>query len=86
MSTSIISFCIVGALSLGDYNGVIVMFIFAVIGYFLNKYGYPSAPVVLGLVLGPILEDSMRRALMISNNNIGVIINQDLLGEYTDYA
>lgn len=78
MSTSIISFCIVGALSLGDYHGVIVMFIFAIIGFFLNKYGYPSAPVVLGLVLGPILEDSMRRALMISNNNIGKIITRPI--------
>ena len=69
MATSIMSFCIIGSLALGDVNGVLLMFVFAVVGFFMGHYKYPTTPVILGLVLGPILETSLRRALMMTEYN-----------------
>jgi putative tricarboxylic transport membrane protein len=48
---------------------VVVMLVFAVIGYFMKKYDFPLAPVVLALILGDRMEQSMRQALAISENN-----------------
>jgi len=43
-----------------------------VLGYFMRKYDYPLAPVILGLVLGDALEQSLRQALMISGGNLSI--------------
>lgn len=40
------------------------IFIFALVGYGLSKFNFPSAPLVLGFVLGPLLELNLRRGLM----------------------
>ncbi|MBO9128794.1 tripartite tricarboxylate transporter permease [Bacillus sp. 165] len=44
-----------------------LLLVCGVAGYFLTKHDYPIAPLVLGLVLGPMIENNMRRALTISN-------------------
>jgi putative tricarboxylic transport membrane protein len=43
-----------------------IMVAFGILGYFLQRYGFPVAPIVLGLILGPMLETHLRRALIIS--------------------
>lgn len=43
-----------------------------VAGYYLSKNDYPIAPAVLGLILGPMLENNFRRALTISNGSISI--------------
>jgi putative tricarboxylic transport membrane protein len=40
------------------------------IGYFLRKLKYPMAPLVLGIILGPIIEDNFRRALVHSQGSL----------------
>jgi putative tricarboxylic transport membrane protein len=47
-----------------------------VLGYFLSKNDYPMAPLVLGLVLGPMIENNLRRALTISNGDMMVFIQR----------
>lgn len=47
-----------------------------VVGYFLSKNDYPMAPLVLGLVLGPMIENNLRRALTTSNGNFMIFINK----------
>ena len=41
-----------------------IALVFGVIGYIMNKSGFPAAPVILGVILGPIAEDNLGRALM----------------------
>jgi putative tricarboxylic transport membrane protein len=41
-----------------------------VIGYVMRKYGYQPAPLVVGLVLGPVMERSFRQTLIISGGRI----------------
>lgn len=42
---------------------------FGVLGYFMRLYGYPIAPIVIGLILGPMAEQQLRRALSISQGD-----------------
>ena len=39
------------------------------LGYFLRKFGVPMAPLVLGVVLGDMMEQNLRRALSITNGD-----------------
>ncbi|HOG15739.1 MAG: Tripartite tricarboxylate transporter TctA family protein [Syntrophaceae bacterium PtaU1.Bin231] len=57
---------------------VVVMLLFAVIGYFMKKYDFPQAPVVLGLILGDRAEQSLRQALSISNNDPSILFHTPL--------
>jgi TctA family transporter len=42
------------------------MVIFGVLGYFLIKAGFEPAPLILGFVLGPMMEENLRRAMTMS--------------------
>ena len=51
------------------------MFIFGVIGYLIRKFGLNAAAVVLGLILGPIGENGLRRSLMLSDGDWTVLFS-----------
>jgi putative tricarboxylic transport membrane protein len=44
-----------------------------VLGYLLRKMHFPMSPLILGFVLGEMLEQNLRRALSISNGNLGIL-------------
>ncbi len=48
---------------------------FGVFGYVLRRIDYPTVPVLLGLILGPIAESNFRRALLISKGDIGIFFS-----------
>lgn len=48
---------------------VYISLVFGVIGYFMKRADLPAAPVIMGIVLGPLLETHFRRALIISNGS-----------------
>lgn len=57
--------CVVGAFALNNrYFDVLVFVLFGFLGYILNGTGMPMGPIVLGLILGPLAESNLRRALM----------------------
>ena len=45
------------------------MLIFGVVGFLMRKFDYPAAPLLLGFILGPLLEEHFRRALLLSQGN-----------------
>ncbi len=49
---------------------VYVMLAFGIIGYFARKFGFATAPIVLGLILGPMAEKNWRQALMFSRGDM----------------
>ncbi|GIP40229.1 hypothetical protein J31TS4_35090 [Paenibacillus sp. J31TS4] len=49
-----------------------------VAGYFLSRNDFPLAPLVLGLVLGPMIENNMRRALTTSNGDFSIFFERPL--------
>lgn len=47
-----------------------VMIVFGIIGYFMREMEYPVAPMVLGIILGDILDKNLRRALILSDGSL----------------
>ncbi len=63
--------CMVGSFAIhGRIFEVGVMIVFGIIGYYMRVMDYPIAPLVLGIILGKILDPNLRRALVISNGNL----------------
>jgi len=46
-----------------------MLLVFGLLGYMMRLFGYPIAPVVVGLILGPLAEQQLRRALAISQGD-----------------
>jgi putative tricarboxylic transport membrane protein len=62
----IIPICIIGAFAVSlNYFDVYVMFASGIVGYILWRFGFPLAPMVLAVILGPLADENFRRALLI---------------------
>jgi putative tricarboxylic transport membrane protein len=51
---------------------------FGVLGYLFRSFNYPSVPVLLGLVLGPILEQNVRRSLIMSDGDVSIFASSSI--------
>jgi putative tricarboxylic transport membrane protein len=75
----IIIFCLIGAYSLNNsIVDLLIMISFGAIGYFMKKFRYEGAPLVLALVLGPMLENALRQSLILSNGSFGIFFLRPL--------
>jgi putative tricarboxylic transport membrane protein len=75
----ILLFCLVGAYSVNNsLVDVVVLIVFGFAGYWMRKYEYEVAPLVLGLVLGPIFEYSFRQSMILSQGDFTVFITRPL--------
>ncbi|WP_417308291.1 tripartite tricarboxylate transporter permease [Devosia sp.] len=62
--------CVVGSFAITQRMfDVYVMLFFGVVGFILREMKYPMAPLVLGIILGPLLDDNLRRGLKITNGD-----------------
>ena len=55
-----------------------IMLAFGALGYFMRLYGYPLAPIVIGVVLGPICESNFRRSLLISRDGLSIFWEREI--------
>ncbi|MDR2588087.1 MAG: tripartite tricarboxylate transporter permease [Spirochaetales bacterium] len=75
----IMALCVVGSFTLGNsLFDVFVALVFGVIGFFMRKYGYPGAPLVLGVILGPMAEDNLNRAMLVSGNDWSILLRRPI--------
>ena len=74
----ILSFALVGSCASGTAYALPQAVIMGIFGYFLEKGNFPLAPIVFGMVLGPIIERSLRRALLISQNNFLDVVSKPI--------
>ncbi|WP_382157014.1 tripartite tricarboxylate transporter permease [Hydrogenophaga sp. ANAO-22] len=73
--------CTVGSFAIaGRLFDVYVMLAFGLIGFFLRHHGYPMAPLVLGIVLGDLMEKNLRRALILSDGNLSPFFTRPIAG------
>jgi putative tricarboxylic transport membrane protein len=81
----IIPLCVVGAFAVNqNYFDVYVMFGAGIFGFILHKFGFPMAPMVLAVILGPLADENLRRALyvfddkplwsMITDHPVGTVL------------
>ena len=62
--------CIIGSYSLGiNVWNLYLMLPVGIVSYFLTEMGYPIAPLVIGVILGPMADENLRRALMVSQGS-----------------
>jgi putative tricarboxylic transport membrane protein len=70
MFVGIMIFCCIGVYSLNrEVADVIILMVLALVGYALVKFNFEPAPLTLGFVLGRMMEESLRQALIISRGN-----------------
>lgn len=57
---------------------LMLMAVFGFVGYLLRKQGVPMAPLILGFVLGDLMEQNLRRALSITNGELGILVESPI--------
>jgi TctA family transporter len=78
---AIVVFACIGTYSLSQnpYD-VLAVAVFGVLGFVLIRAGCEPAPLLLGFVLGPLLEDNLRRALLLSRGDPTVFVTRPISG------
>lgn len=79
LMSCILVLCIVGAFAVN--NSLVdlgVMLVSGIAGYIFKKLHFPVAPLILALVIGPMMEDSLRQSLMLSQGDLSVFYTHSL--------
>jgi TctA family transporter len=76
---AIMVFCCIGLYTLNNSAfDVYIGAFFALVGYLFYKLGCEPAPLLLGFILGPMMEENLRRALLLSRGNWGTFMTRPL--------
>ena len=79
LTPMILALCVVGTYALNNsLFDVGIMLIAGVVGYFMQKGGYPASPVVLALIMGPMAESNFRRALSLSGGSLDFLYTRPI--------
>jgi len=74
---AIVLFCAIGAYSLNNNSfDVYVMALFGLVGYVIRKLDAEPAPLLLAFILSPMLEEFLRRTLLLSHGNPTVLVTR----------
>ncbi|MGV3570779.1 MAG: tripartite tricarboxylate transporter permease [Ramlibacter sp.] len=77
----ILVLCTIGTFALASrLFDIWVMVFFGVLGFVLRRFGYPMAPLVLGIVLGDLLEKNFRRGLVLSDGDLSPFFTRPISG------
>jgi putative tricarboxylic transport membrane protein len=75
----IVQFSIIGAYTVsGNIGDVFIMIGFGMVGYLMKKFAYEPAPLVLGLVIGPLLETAIRRSMIMSRGSLAIFYQRPI--------
>ena len=57
---------------------IFIMLIFGVAGFLLRRFGFEGAPFILAMVLGPVMETSLRQTLLISRGSFAIFYTRPI--------
>jgi putative tricarboxylic transport membrane protein len=57
-----------------------LLFVFGLLGYLMRRFGFPAAPLIVGMILAPMAEQSMRQALIISQGQWSTFVTRPISG------
>ena len=79
--------CMIGSYALGiNIFNLYLMLPVGIVSYFLIEMGYPIAPLVIGVILGPMADENLRRALMVSQGSfLPVFTRPVVVASFSDY-
>jgi len=76
---AIMAFCSIGVFTLSNNTfDVYCAAVFAVVGYMFHKLSFEPAPLILGFILGPLMEENLRRALLMSRGDWSVFVTRPI--------
>ena len=79
LTPSIFVLSCVGAFAMrGNVFDVYCTLFFGILGYIMMRYDYPLSPILLALILGPMAEANLRRALVISNGDFTILFSRPI--------
>ncbi len=75
----VFTLCVIGPYALTQRSfDIVVMVVFGLLGFVLRQLKYPMAPLVLGIILGNLLDKSLRRSLTLSDGDISVLFTRPI--------
>jgi len=78
---SILFFCCIGTFSVNNnLDDIFITALFGFIGYIFLRLDLDPAPLLLGFILGPMLEENFRRALLISRGSFNIFVTRPISG------
>jgi TctA family transporter len=76
---AILLFCVIGVYSINtNVAQLVITAIFTVFGYVLLRFGCEPAPLVLGFILGPLMEENLRRSLVLSRGDPMIFLERPI--------
>jgi putative tricarboxylic transport membrane protein len=76
---AILLFCCIGIYSVNNQPfDVLITGVFGLFGYFLLKHGFEPAPMLIAFVLGRLMEEKLRQAMLISRGSLWVFVERPL--------
>jgi putative tricarboxylic transport membrane protein len=57
---------------------VFLLYAIGLVGFLMRRYGFPTAPVIVGMILGPLAEEQMRRSLSISQGDPAIFVTHGI--------
>ena len=79
--TIVFVFCLVGGFGVNNrLFDVWTILIFGIIAYVLEKFKYPIPPLIMGFILGPVIQINLRRGLMFSQGNFSKFLLRPISG------
>lgn len=71
--------CVIGSYAMRfSFFDVGVSLVIGIIAYFMNYYGYPGSPILLAIILGPMVEQNLRRSLVISRGDPTIFLTRPI--------
>src|SRR4030095_11161397 len=81
MFPGVLIFCAMGVYSINTAPAdVIMVATFGLVGYWLMKHDFEPAPMLLGFVLGPLMEENLRRAMLIARGDPSTFLTRPISG------
>jgi putative tricarboxylic transport membrane protein len=75
----IIMFSFLGVYTMNNsIQDLYIMVLFGVIGYLMKRVDIPAAPIILGIVLGKLMEEKMRQSLVISDGSMMIFVTRPI--------
>jgi putative tricarboxylic transport membrane protein len=75
----ILLFCLIGVYSVSNaVFDIYIMILFGIVGYLMKKFDYEGAPLVLAFVLGPLMENNLRKSLIMAQGDFSIFFTRPL--------
>ncbi len=72
--------------STNSYFDLYAMLGFGVLGYIMNKFGFPVAPLLIGFILGPLVEVGFRQAMILSRGSLDIFVTRPISATFLLFA